>query len=803
MARIILKDGLKFELHGKEYQLVDLVNPGEWKILNMLTGQHTILSADIIRNFLFKGEVTFTTIKSQQHIAFPDLDETDRNEAIRREKYVLAILEQGINKSTAQVLEPIIQDVYDRIQIDEYLDREIKNKPQPSHITVYRWLKKYKQSEGNIHSLVSSSSKKGNRTARIQPEVSSIIQQSISEIYLNPNQASAKDAHDRAIVLVVQENQHRKNLSLPDLKIPNYMTTLRAVNDLVPRERDEKRLGIKTANLIHQAVSVGQGLNATRPLEIVAIDHSLLPFYVLDNDYRLPVGLPWLTAAIDVYSQTVVGYYLTFEPPSYLSVMYCLLHSIRPKEYVRSMYKSVKNNWTSYGLMENLKVDNGTDFTGRSLEDACRELKINLDFAPVRMPWYKAAIERHFGSVKTQLRGSIPGRCLQLLDKNDYDPKEQAVITLNELQEIIHIFIVDINNQDSHSQLKRSRAAVWNHAIQSYPISVPSSVDSLKVLLGDVEERVISKTGIEFYYLFYNSDRLQLLRPAYEQEDNRKRDRIKGKEKAKIKYNRNDLSVMHVFDPSTREYLAVAAINQEYTQNLSLAQHKIIYRYASNRFPKVDIVALALAKQEIQNIVAEALKETKAAKTSKQVIKFLGTGRGEHIIQAQEKSLQISAQADRIDDMINTMNSAEIANANSGLSDFSSSFDNVSKNAINLIEEMPIALSEPAFKESNNSKMISSAIETEQQLQITEKKATHKSKSKPTSDKVKALPKKLDRRNIAVDSELQVQLVSSDLSLQEDLLENKVVSAVEEEAKNLDFQSKGSIGLPKRNSRLR
>ena len=95
MGRITLTDGLKFELHGKEYQLVELVSPGEWKILNMLTGQHTILSADIIRNFLFKGELTFTTTKSQQHIAFPNLDQTDRNEAIRREKYVTAILERG------------------------------------------------------------------------------------------------------------------------------------------------------------------------------------------------------------------------------------------------------------------------------------------------------------------------------------------------------------------------------------------------------------------------------------------------------------------------------------------------------------------------------------------------------------------------------------------------------------------------------------------------------------------------------------------------------------------------------------
>lgn len=218
--------------------------------------------------------------------------------------------------------------------------------------------------------------------------------------------------------------------------------------------------------------------------------------------------------------------------------MYCLLHSIRPKEYVRSEYKSVKNNWTSYGLMENLKVDNGTDFTGRSLEDACRELKINLDFAPVRMPWYKAPIERLFGSLKTRLTDSIPGRCLHLLQESDYDPKKQAVVTLNELQEIIHIYIVDMHNQDSHTQLKSPRVAVWNKAIQSYPISVPSSDDSLKVLLGDVEERTISKKGIEFNYLFYNSDRLQLLRQHYETEDGRRRDRIRGKEKAKIKYNR-------------------------------------------------------------------------------------------------------------------------------------------------------------------------------------------------------------------------------------------------------------------------
>ena len=512
MRRITLNEGVRFELHSREYKITECVSPGEWKIVDVVTGRQSNLSEDIITNFLFKGELSFVTTTHQSHIAFPDLNETKKNDAIWREKYVRAVLDEGIQQFTKKTIEPIIRDVYCKLQVVDNIAQEIKNKPKPSFISVYRWLKKYKQSEGNIHSLVSNVSKKGNRNSRLAPEVHSIIQQAIDEVYLSLNQGSVKDTYDRAIILIVEENQYRQNLNLPELKIPSYVTIGKIIKKIPSQERDKARLGKRTSDLIHRPVSVGKGLNPTRPLELVEIDHSLLPFYVLDNEYRLPVGLPWLTSAIDVYSQTVVGYYLTFDPPSYLSVMYCLLNSIRAKEYVKSEYPRVKNDWTSFGLMETLKVDNGTDFRGKSLEDACRELKVNLEFCPVRTPWYKATVERYFGSIQTQLSGKIPGSCAKFLAENDYDPKKQAVITLNELHEIIHIFLIDIHNQSSHTKLKSTRASVWLCGVQSYPISLPSSDDTLKVLLGDIEERTISRKGIEFYYLFYNSDRLQALR---------------------------------------------------------------------------------------------------------------------------------------------------------------------------------------------------------------------------------------------------------------------------------------------------
>ncbi|GAB4541221.1 MAG: hypothetical protein Tsb0014_32990 [Pleurocapsa sp.] len=775
MSKITLRDGLQFELHGREYELIERISTGEWKIRNVVTAKETFLSESDLTDFLFKGELQFITAKSQQQIAFPDLSEAERNDAIWRERYVKRVLEEGINKSTKQALEPIIKEVYRQIKLDENIPQEIHNKPKPSYNSVYQWVKKYKQSEGNIHSLVSNTTKKGNRISRLQPEVQQIIEQAIDEIYLNRNQGSIKDTYDRVIVLIVEENQYRQNLNLPELKIPNYMAIRNIIKKIPSQERDRARLGKRTADLIHQPVSVGQGANPTRPLEVVEIDHSLLPFYVLDNEYRLPVGLPWLTSAIDVYSQTVVGYYLTFDPPSYLSVMYCLLHSIRTKEYVKSEYPRVKNDWISFGLMETLKVDNGTDFRGKSLEDACRELKVNLEFCPVRTPWYKATVERYFGSIQTQLSGKIPGSCAKFLQENDYDPKKQAVITLNELQEIIHIFLIDIHNQSSHTKLKSTRASVWLCGVQSYPLTLPSSDDTLKVLLGDIEERTISRKGIEFYYLFYNSDRLQTLRDRYEANDFRRSNKIRSKEKAKFKYNRNDISVIYVFDPQTREYLAVPAINQNYTQNLSLAQHRIIHRYALNHGfiqggTNVDVVALALAKQQIQDIVSDAMKKTKAAKTSKQVIKYLGTGRGENIISAQERSIKAIESANPIDEI--TVDAEPVlSNINAGISDFSSAVELDEKAKEIAIEILP--------NDTTGSKSITTTSKTR-------KKSKLKAQKKSVADKSKT---KLT--NKPKDSPNAKQQITNEVAQTGSSTKEK-----KEQQAKCEEKPRGSIGLP-------
>ena len=106
------------------------------------------------------------------------------------------------------------------------------------------------------------------------------------------------------------------------------------------------------------------------------------------------MGRPWLTLLIDSYSLTITGFYLGFEPPSFLSVSYALKNSILKKDYVKDKFQSVVNTWSAYGIPELLVFDNGKEFWDNNLTDNCRDLGMEVLSNPVRHPWLKASVER-------------------------------------------------------------------------------------------------------------------------------------------------------------------------------------------------------------------------------------------------------------------------------------------------------------------------------------------------------------------------------------------------------------------------
>jgi putative transposase len=247
------------------------------------------------------------------------------------------------------------------------------------------------------------------------------------------------------------------------------------------------------------------------------------------------------------------------------------------------------------------------------------------------MPWYKSSVERTFGSYNTQLLKGQPGTFLQEFAREyNYNPRKNAVVSLEALQEMIHIFIVDIHNQSSHPQLLAPRAEVWDQAIAKYPPSLPTSLQDLRVLVGAIEKRVISRKGVELSGLYYNSPELARLRSNYEPEDNRRKDGKRIREKATIKYDPTDLATIYVLDPTNHQFIVVPAVNQEYTQGLTLWQHRVIKNLAAMSAKRVDLVALALAKQKIQEIVEREWQQSHRGKASKSMARWLKIGLDEN-----------------------------------------------------------------------------------------------------------------------------------------------------------------------------
>jgi putative transposase len=328
----------------------------------------------------------------------------------------------------------------------------------------------------------------------------------------------------------------------------------------------------------------------------------------VDEETRMPFGRPTLTTLLDKFSREVLGINVGFDPPSYLSVMQCLNHAIRPKTYLKTEFPEVQNDWEAYGIPE-VVVDNGKEFHSKDFEDACLQLGIVVMYSPPYIPSYKGAIERFFGTENRRLLHQQRGTTFSnIFERHGYDPQKNAVISFDAFMKMLHVWIVDIYHQSYHRGLRDIPAHVWREEIKYYPPALPRRMEDLRILLGHIEYRVIGPSGIELFTLFYNCEELARLRRQ-----------TKSKDKAIVKYDPSDLSTIYVYDRQKDRYIAVPAMDQEYTKGLSLWQHRVIQSNARRDVRgRIDFSGLREAKKMIQGIVeAEMARRGKVGAKSK------------------------------------------------------------------------------------------------------------------------------------------------------------------------------------------
>ena len=627
---------MQLTLRGREYVVEKRLPDKKIRIKDILTDQRIAISEQELADALFDREAELLGHDRNQDALKERLSKTKvsditclkdddprKKELYRRIAYVEAVKAARLDKRTKETLRPIIDKVAARIS----------DPNTPSVSTLCRWLKIVDAAGGDWRALVPATKARGNRMRKFLGrravvrdfkdngkaqeralKVAALLDEAIDEVFLNDQRFSVQAVHDALIVKITDANRFRD----ADDKLPliDRSSVYDAVNKLDDYDVVHARYGKKIADEKYHAI--GQGPRPTRPHERVEGDHTTTNVLGVDPYTWLPLGRLYLTWLICCYTKMILGFYMSFNPPSYLTIMEALKHAIRPKTYVKGKYPNIRNEWNPYGLPEVLVVDNAREFHGRNLEDACHQLGIVLQYSQRGKPWFRPSVERSYRTVATGLHHQLPGTTFSnIFERGDYEPGKTAILTPDALDEVTHKWIADVYQVSPHRGIRDVPALRWQKGIAQWPPALPAKAELLDVTLGYTEERVVTHRGIELDHLFYNDDELALVRRTM---DSRK--------KIIIKRNPSDLSLIHAYDDKHDRYIPVPAIDQQYTRGLTLYQHTVITRYTREQLKRnVDIVALARAKAEVQEIVKrEFLAAGFKGKTRKRQARFLNEG---------------------------------------------------------------------------------------------------------------------------------------------------------------------------------
>lgn len=390
-----------------------------------------------------------------------------------------------------------------------------------SRATVYRMIGIFRAG-GTVTSLMGKAPGRRRGHRALDPKREALIQETIKLFYLKPTKPSvARLAHEIRTRCLA--------LGLPP---PNWRTVKARITDLDARFRARKRGELA---LLKSTTPVPGEYRASRPLEIMQIDHTKVDLIVVDEQTREPLGRPWITIAMDVFTRMVTGFYLTMDNPSRLSVSLCLLHAVFDKgAWLRE--REIDNDWPIAGLPEYLHVDNGADFRSKSFIRACRDEGISIIWRPPGTPHFGGHIERLIGTQMGAIH-LLPGTTQSnTAGLGDYDSAKHSSLTLRELERFIALEITGNYHQGIHAALHRPPIAVWREHEGDTLLRLPK--DRMRFWLSFLpeKERALRPNGVHLFDLRYWSPALTA-------------DVGRTKEKLLVKYDPRDLSRIFVRRP--------------------------------------------------------------------------------------------------------------------------------------------------------------------------------------------------------------------------------------------------------------
>ncbi|MCB1533947.1 MAG: transposase [Rhodoblastus sp.] len=396
---------------------------------------------------------------------------------------------------------------------------------------VYNLLARYRI-DRRVSSLLPR--RNGARKRRLAPEVEEIIAATLRSQWLTLE----------APPLAPAVAEIRARCEEAGLAAPSYGAVERRIRSLFSPEELARKRSANPKHLLRLKPRPGY-IRASKPLDVCQIDHTPtdINFVEVVEDEGVFVGRAYLTLVADVATRCILGFCLTLEKPSALSVALCLAQAICPKEDWLAA-RGIEHPWPMFGRPRLLVTDSAKEFKGRAFQRGCEDYGVRIRYRDRGRVHEGGVIERLLGKLNAVLAMHPGSTGRSVADRDNYPAQRRARVSFADLERCVALAAIDHNLQQNARTLK-APAVEWAHDSGSLP---RFEDDPARVVLAFLPgtERQLSPQGVSLFALDYYSPWLGSLVP--------RRDRLGRLE---VRYDPRDISHIYVRDPETKEFRSV------------------------------------------------------------------------------------------------------------------------------------------------------------------------------------------------------------------------------------------------------
>lgn len=455
-----------------------------------------------------------------------DLGRPSRRQVRALEPEILRLLPGRIDLLTGKV---------DRLRRHPFRRRE-----KPLHVataqTILDWDERL--TARGFTGLVDMLHVSGNDTCKLAPEVAEILKEEIDRLCsleTAPNTA-IHEAVERRVVRLREEREaelrrreaagepieEEERKAVAALKPPSLKTVGIRVKRIGPLEQAFRGKGPDW--LLGNQLVTGLGLQVERAGQIVVIDEydadlmSVVPFDFLvhwlgpervaalgitgDKPFRVVFSV-----MIEAFTGCILGLQIGLSADQDLAGRTFMM-AMTDKTKIAAAC-GAESAWDQFLRPEKVLHDSGNAYIAAETERMCALLRMDKIAAPKAKPFIRGLMERIFRTVHERLLARIPGKTFSNpVKRGAYDSEAEAVLTIDDLIQVLIVWIVDIyHNSPNLGRDGLTPADLWRHEMAVGMGCRP--VPGLRVMthvFGTTLTRRAQGTGIRIMHANYSSE---------------------------------------------------------------------------------------------------------------------------------------------------------------------------------------------------------------------------------------------------------------------------------------------------------